>query len=266
MTLTRLRVVRIARIAHPGGVAFVTVEGEGDDLVAREVADHPFGTPTFTGKSWPWADVRPLAPILPSKVVCIGKNYADHAREMGGEPPADPVMFLKPSTSVIGPGAAIKLPGDSTRVDFEGELAAVVGRPCRDVPAAQAASVLLGYTVANDVTARDQQKADGQWTRGKGHDTFCPIGPWVETELDPSDLQLQPPLDGGVKQDSRTSLLLRNVADLVSYVSAFMTLLPGDVLLTGTPEGVGPMRVGSTVEVTIEGIGTLSNPVVARGL
>jgi 2-keto-4-pentenoate hydratase/2-oxohepta-3-ene-1,7-dioic acid hydratase in catechol pathway len=256
--------VRIARIAHPRGVAFVTVEGEGDERVAREVADHPFGEPTFTGTSWPWADVRVLAPILPSKVICIGKNYADHAREMGGEPPADPVMFLKPSTSVIGPDAAIKLPPDSTRVDFEGELAAVIGRPCRDVPAAQAATVLLGYTIANDVTARDQQKADGQWTRGKGHDTFCPLGPWIDTTADPADLAITTTVDGEKKQDSRTSLLLHDVAALVEWVSRVMTLLPGDVLLTGTPAGVGPITAGQTVEVTVEGIGTLSNPVTTR--
>jgi 2-keto-4-pentenoate hydratase/2-oxohepta-3-ene-1,7-dioic acid hydratase in catechol pathway len=256
--------VRIARIAHPGGVAFVTVEGEGEDLVAREVADHPFGTPTYTGNTWPMADVRVLAPILPSKVICIGKNYADHAREMGGEPPADPVMFLKPSTSVIGQNAAIKLPKDSSRVDFEGELVAVIGRPCRDVPAAQAASVILGYTIANDVTARDQQKADGQWTRGKGHDTFCPLGPWIETAVDPSDLAITTTLDGEKKQDSRTSLLLHDVPALIEWVSKVMTLLPGDVILTGTPAGVGPMTAGQKVEITIEGIGTLSNPVELR--
>jgi 2-keto-4-pentenoate hydratase/2-oxohepta-3-ene-1,7-dioic acid hydratase in catechol pathway len=256
--------VRIARIAHPGGVAFVTVEGEGEDLVAREVADHPFGTPTYTGNTWPMADVRVLAPILPSKVICIGKNYADHAREMGGEPPADPVMFLKPSTSVIGQNAAIKLPKDSSRVDFEGELVAVIGRPCRDVPAAQAASVILGYTIANDVTARDQQKADGQWTRGKGHDTFCPLGPWIETAVDPSDLAITTTLDGEKKQDSRTSLLLHDVPALIEWVSKVMTLLPGDIILTGTPAGVGPMTAGQKVEITVEGIGTLSNLVELR--
>jgi 2-keto-4-pentenoate hydratase/2-oxohepta-3-ene-1,7-dioic acid hydratase in catechol pathway len=264
MTLTRLPVVRIARIAHPAGVAFVTVDGEGGDLVAREVADHPFGTPTYTGKSWPMADVRVLAPILPSKVVCIGKNYADHAREMGGEPPADPVMFLKPSTAVIGPNAPIKLPTDSSRVDFEGELVAVIGRPCRDVKAAQAASVILGYTIGNDVTARDHQKADGQWTRGKGHDSFCPLGPWIDTTVDPADLAISTSLEGEVKQDSRTSLLLHDVPKLVEWVSHVMTLLPGDVIMTGTPAGVGPMLAGQNVSVTIEGIGTLTNPVEPR--
>ena len=264
MTLTRLQYVRIARIAHPGGVAFVTVEGEGDDLVAREVADHPFGTPTFTGKSFPLADVRLLAPILPSKVICIGKNYADHAREMGGEPPANPVMFLKPSTAVVGPNSPIKLPADSSRVDYEGELAAVIGRPCRDVPAAKAAGVILGYTIANDVTARDQQKADGQWTRGKGHDSFCPLGPWIETAMDPSDLAISTTLDDEKKQDSRTSLLLHDVPALVEWVSRVMTLLPGDVILTGTPAGVGPMVAGQQVSITVEGIGTLTNPVETR--
>ena len=256
--------MRIARIAHPGGVAFVTVDGTGDDLVAREVADHPFGTPTYTGKSWPMADVRVLAPILPSKVVCIGKNYADHAREMGGEPPADPVMFLKPSTSVIGPGVAIKLPADSSRVDFEGELAVVIGRPCRDVAAAKAASVILGYTIGNDVTARDHQKADGQWTRGKGHDTFCPLGPWIETDFDPSDAAISTSLDDEVKQDARTSLLLHDVPELIEWITHVMTLLPGDVILTGTPAGVGPMAEGQTVSITVEGLGTLTNPVQAR--
>jgi 2-keto-4-pentenoate hydratase/2-oxohepta-3-ene-1,7-dioic acid hydratase in catechol pathway len=256
--------VRIARIAHPGGVAFVTVDGEGEDLVAREVADHPFGTPTYTGNSWPMADVRVLAPILPSKVICIGKNYAEHVQEMGGEAPANPVMFLKPSTSVIGPNAPIKLPPDSNRVDFEGELAVVIGQPCRDVPAARASGVILGYTVANDVTARDHQQADGQWTRGKGHDTFCPLGPWIETAVDPADLAISTSLDGETKQDSRTSLLLHDVPALVEWVSRVMTLLPGDVILTGTPAGVGPMTAGQSVSVTVEGVGTLTNPVERR--
>ncbi|MBM7772761.1 2-keto-4-pentenoate hydratase/2-oxohepta-3-ene-1,7-dioic acid hydratase in catechol pathway [Actinokineospora baliensis] len=256
--------MRIARIAHPEGVAFVTVEGAEGDEVAAEVAEHPFGTPTFTGRKWPLADTRLLAPILPSKVVCVGKNYADHAREMGGQAPANPVIFLKPSTSVIGPGAAIRLPADSSRVDFEGELAVVIGTPCRDVPAARAKDVVLGYTVANDVTARDQQQADGQWTRAKGHDTFCPLGPWITTGVDPADLALRTSVDGVLKQDSKTSLLLHDVPTLVEWVSRIMTLLPGDVILTGTPAGVGPITPGQQVSVTIDGLGTLTNPVAAR--
>ncbi|MFL6141741.1 MAG: fumarylacetoacetate hydrolase family protein [Labedaea sp.] len=256
--------MRIARIAHPDGVAFVSVEGEGEDLVAAEIAEHPFGTPTFTGRRWPLAAARLLAPILPTKLIGVGKNYADHAKEMGGEPPADPVIFLKPSTSVIGPGASIKLPPDSARVDYEGELALVIGRPCRDVPAARAKDVLLGYTIGNDVTARDQQQSDGQWARAKGHDTFCPLGPWIDTAAAPEDLALRTELDGEVKQDARTSLLLHGIPELIEWISRVMTLLPGDVILTGTPAGVGPMTAGQTVSVSIEGLGTLTNPVTAR--
>jgi 2-keto-4-pentenoate hydratase/2-oxohepta-3-ene-1,7-dioic acid hydratase in catechol pathway len=257
--------VRIGRIAHPDGVAFVAIEGDDpDNLTAAEIAEHPFGDPTFTGRRWPLADARLLAPILPSKVVCIGKNYADHAKEMGGEAPADPVIFIKPSTTVIGPNAAIKLPRDSSRVDYEGELAAVIGMPCRDVPAARAASVIMGYTVANDVTARDQQAHDGQWTRGKSHDTFCPLGPWIDTTVNPADLAIRTELDGVTKQDSRTSLLLHDIGKVVEWISHVMTLLPGDVILTGTPAGVGPMTDGQTVSVHVEGIGILTNSVANR--
>lgn len=259
--------MRIARIAHPDGVAFVSVEGDGTDpatLSALEIAEHPFGRPQFTGRRWPLSDVRLLAPILPSKVVCVGRNYADHARELGNEVPANPIIFLKPSTSVVGPNAAIRLPANSERVDYEGELALVIGTPCKDVPAERANSVLLGYSVANDVTARDQQQADGQWTRAKGYDTFCPLGPWIETAIDPSDVRLRTELDGEVKQDSRTSLLIHPIGRLVEWITAVMTLLPGDVILTGTPAGVGPMRDGQTVSVTVDGIGTLANPVVSR--
>jgi len=256
--------MRLGRIASPDGVAFVSVEGDGDDAVVKEIAEHPFGTPTFTGRSWKLADVRVLAPILASKVICIGKNYAAHAAEMGGEAPADPVIFLKPNTSIIGPEVPIVRPPSSQRVDYEGELAAVIGRPCKDVKAAQAKGVILGYTVANDVTARDHQQADGQWTRGKGYDTFCPLGPWIDTSLDPSDVELVTELDGEVKQRTRTSLMLHDVGEIVEWISRVMTLLPGDVILTGTPEGVGPIVDGDTVSVTIEGIGTLSNPVVRK--
>jgi 2-keto-4-pentenoate hydratase/2-oxohepta-3-ene-1,7-dioic acid hydratase in catechol pathway len=259
--------VRIARIAHPEGVAFAAVEtGPDGEQVAAEIAEHPFGPVQLTGRRWPVADIRLLAPILPTKIVCVGKNYADHAKEMGGEAPSSPVIFMKPSTSVVGPNAAIKLPPDSSQVDFEGELALVIGTPCRDVPAARAAGVVLGYTIANDVTARDQQHADGQWTRAKSHDTFCPLGPWIDTAVDPSDLALRTELDGQVRQDSRTSLLVHDIGTLVAWISAVMTLLPGDVILTGTPAGVGPMTAGQTVSVTIDGIGTLSNPVETRSV
>lgn len=259
--------VRIARIAHADQVVFAAIEGEGTDpagLTAVEISGIQVATPEFTGRRWPLADVRLLAPILPSKVVCIGRNYAEHAAELGNEVPANPIIFLKPSTSIIGPNVPIELPPSSNRVDFEGELALVVGVPCRDVPAARANSVLLGYTVANDVTARDQQQQDGQWTRGKGHDTFCPLGPWIETAIDVSDVGLRTELDGEVKQDSRTSLLLHGIGALIEWITAVMTLRPGDVVLTGTPAGVGPMKAGQTVSVTIDGIGTLTNPVIDR--
>lgn len=252
--------VRLARVASPDGVAFVSVEG---DLV-REIADHPFGSPTFTGRSWQLADIRLLAPILASKVICVGKNYAAHAAEMGSAPPENPVIFMKPSTAIASPNSAIVIPPTSNEVHYEGELAVVIGRPCKDVKAARAKDVILGYTVANDVTARDQQRADGQWTRAKSHDTFCPIGPWIETSLDTSDLEIKTEVDGVVKQQSRTSMLLHDIPELIEWVSAVMTLLPGDIILTGTPEGVGPIVDGNTVSVTIEGIGTLTNTVTSK--
>ncbi len=249
--------MRLGRIASPDGVAFVSLEGEPDrpeEMTAREIAEHPFGTPTFT------------------KVVCIGKNYADHIAEMGtfetGKTPVDPVMFLKPNTSIIGPNLPIQLPPSSTEVHYEGELAAVIARPCKDVPAARAAENILGYTIANDVSARDQQKADGQWTRAKGHDTFCPVGPWIVTDLDPldpADLAVRTEVNGVLKQDSRTSLMIHDIGAIVEWISAVMTLLPGDLILTGTPAGVGPLEPGDTVSVTVEGIGTLTNPVVRKG-
>jgi 2-keto-4-pentenoate hydratase/2-oxohepta-3-ene-1,7-dioic acid hydratase in catechol pathway len=257
--------MRLGRIASPDGVAFVSIEGDPAEPAAREIAEHPFGTPTFTGRQWPLADVRLLAPILASKIVCMGKNYAAHAAEMGGEAPVDPVIFLKPSTAIIGPNVPIQLPANAWPVHHEGELAAVIGRPCKDVPAARVAENILGYTIANDVSARDQQKKDGQWMRAKGHDTFCPVGPWIVTDLDPSDLDLRTEVNGELRQHSRTSMMIHDVGAIVEWISAVMTLLPGDLILTGTPEGVGPIENGDTVSITIEGIGTLTNPVIRKG-
>jgi 2-keto-4-pentenoate hydratase/2-oxohepta-3-ene-1,7-dioic acid hydratase in catechol pathway len=271
--------MRIARFAARGEVGYGVVDRarpdgaqvgqDGDSLVVTELTGHPFGVGEesirFTGARFPLADVRLLAPVLPSKVVAIGKNYAEHAREMGAEPPAEPVIFLKPSTSVAGPGDPIVRPVQlSERTDYEGELAVVIGRLCRDVPAGRVPEVIFGYTCANDVTARDLQARDGQWARAKGFDTFCPLGPWIETDLDPADLELTTRLNGQVRQNARTSMLLHDVTALVSYVSAVMTLLPGDVLLTGTPAGVGELAEGDEVSVTIEGIGTLSSRVINR--
>lgn len=265
--------MRLGRIASPDGVAFVSIEGDVDlpegEVIAREIAEHPFGTPTFTGRSWPLADVRLLAPILASKVVCMGKNYLAHIEEMDGTAasiPADPIIFLKPNTAIIGPGVPIQLPANASPVHHEGELAAVIGRPCKDVPAARAADVILGYTIANDVSARDQQQADGQWIRAKGHDTFCPVGPWIVTDLDPSDLEIRTEVNGTVRQHSRTSLMIHDIGTIIEWMSAVMTLLPGDLILTGTPEGVGPLEDGDIVSVTVAGIGTLTNPVVRKGV
>src|SRR3954469_3791503 len=252
--------MRIARFSHDGDVAFGVVEG--DDVA--ELASHPFGPLAFSGNRWPLTAVRLLAPVLPSKVVAIGKNYAAHASEMGGDVPEQPLIFLKPSTAVTGTGEPIAYPPSSQQVDYEGELAVVIGRLCRDVPEERAMETVLGYTCANDVTARDQQKSDGQWSRAKGYDSFCPLGPWIQTEVDIDDLRVTTEVNGEVKQDGRTSQIVHKVPKLVAYVTSCMTLLPGDVILTGTPAGVGPVQVGDEVSVEIEGIGRLSNRVVRR--
>jgi 2-keto-4-pentenoate hydratase/2-oxohepta-3-ene-1,7-dioic acid hydratase in catechol pathway len=252
--------VRIARLSVEGSPRFGVVEGEDSLRSVALLSAHPFGDLVLTGERVPLRS--PLAPVLPSKIIGIGKNYADHAAEMGGEAPSAPLMFLKPSTSVIGPSDPIRMP--DTRVDYEGELAVVIGRLCREVPLERVSEVVFGYTCANDVTARDWQLNDGQWARAKGLDTFCPLGPWIETDLDPSDLQLRTTVDGAVRQDGRTSMLIHDVPTLVSYVSTYFTLLPGDVILTGTPAGIGPLSDGQRVAVEIEGIGTLENPAVNR--
>ena len=242
---------------------------DGDGQVAQ-IEGHPFGRISFTGARYAQADVRLLSPILPSKVVCVGKNYTAHIAEMNtGDAPAEPLLFLKPSTSVIGPGDAIRIPSGSTNVHHEAELAVVIGaRGARHVTPEQAASSIFGYTIGNDVTERDMQKRDGQWTRAKGFDSFCPIGPWIETDLpglglDPADLAITCTVDGELRQQGRTSQLIFDVPTLISYISQVMTLLPGDVVLTGTPSGVGPIRPGQKVDVTIEGLGELTNTVAA---
>ena len=237
---------------------------EGAERV-REIEDHPFGDPTYTGRSWPLADTRLLAPILPSKVVALGRNYADHAAELGNAVPTSPIIFIKPSTSVIGPQRAD--PGcrrRPQRVDYEGELAVVIGRPCRDVRAENASSVILGYTVANDVTARDQQQADVQFTRARATTRSARSGRGSRPSWTRRIWRIRTELDGEVVQDGRTSDMVFTVGEIIEFVSGIMTLLPGDVLLTGTPAGVGPMVAGQTVSVTVEGIGTLTNPVAAR--
>lgn len=209
--------------------------------------------------------VRLLAPVIPrSKVVCIGKNYADHAAEMGGKVPDEPIIFLKPNTAVIGPNDTIVWPEMSERVDHEVELAIVIGRICKDVPKERVSDVIFGYTIANDVTARDLQKKDGQWTRGKGFDTFCPIGPWIDTDFIPGNQKVTASVDGQVKQSAQLSDMIFDIPTIVNFVTSVMTLLPGDIILTGTPAGVGPMVVGGKVSVAIEGLGELINKVAAQ--
>jgi 2-keto-4-pentenoate hydratase/2-oxohepta-3-ene-1,7-dioic acid hydratase in catechol pathway len=245
----------------------------GDRISTGTLADdavHPlrgtfFEDPIPLGESLPQTEVRLLAPIIPSKVICIGRNYVEHAEELGSEIPAEPLMFMKPSTAVIGPGDLIRLPPESERVDHEGELAVVIGRPCRRVSEEEAPAYVLGYTCGNDVTARDLQQKDGQWTRAKGFDSFCPLGPWVETDLDLSDLEISTRVNGEVRQRGRTSDMIFPPPVLVAYVSRVMTLLPGDVILTGTPSGVGPLSQGDRVEVEVEGIGILANEVISGG-
>ncbi|GAB3073553.1 fumarylacetoacetate hydrolase family protein [Micromonospora schwarzwaldensis] len=264
--------MRIARFAHAKGMSFGVVEGEPEagpqGLTIAEIEGHPFGQIQFSGARWALSDVRLLSPILPSKVVCVGRNYAEHAAEHGSEVPKEPLLFLKPSTSVIGPRDAIRLPIFSKQVEHEAELAVVIGAPgARRADRAAAERAIFGYTCANDVTARDLQRSDGQWTRAKGFDSFCPIGPWITTGLDVRDLEIRcevgrDPEEMEVRQLGRTKDMVFDVPGLVSYISHVMTLLPGDVVLTGTPAGVSPLTEGDTVTVRIEGIGELSNPVV----
>ena len=263
--------MRIARYVIGDQIQFGTVELAADggghpDTVATVSSDPLAGPVNYTGERHPLDDVRLLAPVIPrSKVIGIGRNYAAHAAELGNEVPDEPLVFLKPNTSVIGPGEAIVRPTTTSNLHYEGELALVIGRICRDVPKERVAEVVFGYTVANDVTARDLQNTDGQWTRAKGYDTFCPLGPWIVTHLsleEAGNLGIRTRLEGETVQDASTKLLVRDLATLVSYVSSFMTLLPGDVILTGTPAGVGPMTPGQHVEVEIDEIGTLDNVVV----
>jgi 2-keto-4-pentenoate hydratase/2-oxohepta-3-ene-1,7-dioic acid hydratase in catechol pathway len=207
--------------------------------------------------------VRLLPPALPTKIVAIGLNYRDHAEEMKIQLPDEPLLFIKPSSSIIGPDDAIVMPAQSTRVDYEAELAIVIGKTAKHVSRKDARQYILGYTCLNDVTARDLQSKDGQWTRSKGFDTFCPVGPWIETDVDPSDLEIELYLNGERKQKSRTSNLIFDSFQLVEFVTSVMTLLPGDMIATGTTSGIGPMKAGDTVEVRIEGIGSLKNIVVS---
>jgi 2-keto-4-pentenoate hydratase/2-oxohepta-3-ene-1,7-dioic acid hydratase in catechol pathway len=212
----------------------------------------------------PWASATLLSPVIPTKVMCVGRNYEDHAAEVAAEVPEEPMIFMKPATSVVGPNANVVHPTISREVHHEAELAVVISKPARHIKAEDASQYIFGYTAANDVTARDLQRKDGQWTRGKGFDTFCPLGPAIETELDPLErLAVICTVNGEVRQAGFTSDMVFGVAELIEYIAAFTTLLPGDVILTGTPSGVGKVEPGDVMEVEVDGIGTLSNPVVA---
>jgi 2-keto-4-pentenoate hydratase/2-oxohepta-3-ene-1,7-dioic acid hydratase in catechol pathway len=252
--------MRIARFSHNEQIRFGIVD-EGELVVLA--GDPMFAGYETTGERVPLADATLLAPVIPrSKVVCVGKNYRDHAAEMGGEAPSAPLLFLKPNTSVIGPGDVIVRPPQSERTDYEGELAVVIGRIAKNVPTETALQHVLGYTIGNDVTARDLQHSDGQWARAKGFDTFCPLGPAIETDFDPAgDARIITRVNGEVRQDGPISDMVHSVADIIAYASAAFTLLPGDVILTGTPAGIGPFGAGDVVEVEITGLGILRNTV-----
>ena len=254
--------MRIARFTTGEDPAYGLVDGAGRKI-AEITGDPLYQRIELTGAVHQVDDVRLLAPVIPrSKVVGIGRNYAEHAREMGGEAPEVPMMFLVPNTAVVGPGDPVVMPPQTQEVGYEGELAVVIGRLCKDVEHRDALSFVLGYTVANDVTARDLQRSDGQWARAKGFDTFCPLGPWIETDLDPAGQRIVTRLDGEVVQDGPTSDMVHDTAALISFASKAFTLLPGDVILTGTPAGVGLVEPGQRVEVEVDGIGVLSNPFV----
>lgn len=251
--------MKYIRFQKDGAARYGVIDGGA----LHEIVGTPFGRWEKSGGALDAASVRLLAPTLPTKIVCLGLNYADHAAEMKHQTPEEPVIFLKPSTAVIGPGEPIVYPPQSKRVDYEAELAIVIKKAAKNIPAASWRDYVLGYTCFNDVTARDLQTKDGQWTRAKGFDTFAPVGPWITDEVSPDDLAIEARVNGVVKQKSRTARLIFKPAFLIPFLSRVMTLLPGDIIATGTPSGISGMNVGDLVEVEIEGIGTLGNRVVA---
>jgi 2-keto-4-pentenoate hydratase/2-oxohepta-3-ene-1,7-dioic acid hydratase in catechol pathway len=251
--------MRIVRFAYRGRTQFGVLK---DDNI-QPIRGNPFSLIEPLGTPVKLTEARLLAPSVPSKIVAIGVNYKSHAAEFKHELPAQPLIFLKPPTAVINPGDDIVYPPSSIQVDYEAELGVVIKKKAHNIIENEASDYILGYTCLNDVTARDLQRLDGQWTRAKGFDTFAPFGPWIETELDPSHLSVESYLNGAVKQKNNTANLIFPVSVLVSFVSQVMTLLPGDVIATGTPSGVGPMQPGDVIEVRIEGIGSLQNRVAA---
>ena len=258
--------MRIARFTTGDDPMYGIVQSkDGREMVYGITGDPLYTEIRPTGTILPLDDVRLLAPVIPrSKVVCVGRNYAAHAAELGNEVPEQALYFLKPNTSVIGPGDPVVLPAYSQEVSLEAELAVVIKRMSKDLAPEQVRSAILGFTCANDLTARDAQRSESQWLRAKAFDTSCPIGPWIETDLDTSALSITSSVDGEQAQDGTTADMIRSIEEIVSEISQVMTLLPGDVILTGTPAGVRTVEAGSSIDVTIEGIGTLTNPVVRR--
>ncbi|MBF0529942.1 MAG: fumarylacetoacetate hydrolase family protein [Deltaproteobacteria bacterium] len=254
-----MRLIRFKAEGEPG----IKYGSEKNGQI-QELTGDIFGQFKVTDRAFSLSQVTLLAPCQPTKVVAVGLNYRDHIEEMHHTVPDEPVIFIKPASSVIGPSQVIICPPRSHRVDYEAELAVVISRHAKNVSPGEASRYILGYTCLNDVTARDLQAKDQQWTRAKGFDTFCPIGPVIETELDPSDLSVEAWLNGEKRQSSRTSNLLFNVPTLVAFISGVMTLEPGDVIATGTPSGVGPVKPGDSIEIRVQGIGSLINKVVAE--
>jgi 2-keto-4-pentenoate hydratase/2-oxohepta-3-ene-1,7-dioic acid hydratase in catechol pathway len=253
--------MKIVRMKAGDDIAYGVADAEG--VVVYKGSPFVAWEPTETVVPWP--SVSLLSPVIPTKVLCVGKNYEDHVDEMDGEIPEEPLIFMKPATSVIGQNAAVVHPRVSKEVHHEAELAVVISRPARNIKAEDASRYIFGYTAANDVTARDLQAKDAQWTRAKGFDTFCPLGPAIETELDPLErLAVICRVNGEVRQAGFTSDMVFGVAEILEYITAFMTLLPGDVVLTGTPSGVSKVEPGDVMEVEIDGIGTLTNRVVSQ--
>lgn len=251
--------MKIVRFKAGDDIAYGLAEADGVTLYQGS----PFFVWEATETIIPWERVQLLAPVLPSKVVCVGKNYVEHAAEMESDVPDEPLIFMKPATSVVGPDARVVIPPQSSEVHHEGEVAVVIGKVARNVAAEDVGQYVFGYTAANDVTARDLQRSDGQWTRAKGFDTFCPLGPAIETEFDPLEkMAVMCRVNGEIRQAGFTSDMVFGVAELIEYITAVMTLLPGDVVLTGTPSGVGPVEPGDLVEVEVDGIGVLANHVV----
>ena len=242
------------------------------DQVVYPLKDAPYHAPLADGVYAPVvdgepvarADVQLVAPVAPSKIICVGRNYAEHAAELGNEVPTEPLIFLKPPTVLVGPDEPVVYPAISERVDHEGELGLIIGQRCRNLAEEDAYSVIFGYTIANDVTARDLQRKDGQWTRGKGFDTFGPTGPWIDTEFTPGDRNLRVTVNDEERQASNTDLMIYTIPVVLAFVSRFMTLEPGDLVMTGTPAGVGPVQPGDVMTVSIDGLGSLSNPVISE--